>query len=101
MCLNLKRSVALASSLASASPPAALKALVPDHFSYFSSRERIRSSRLGDNGANSLSELVGLGLEFLGGGEAGGCGAALGLGAGVCVPLDPCPGGLVIFATVT
>jgi len=68
----------LASSFASASPPAALNALEPDHFSYFSSRERILSSRLGDCGAVSLSELVGLELACLGGGEAGGCGAARG-----------------------
>lgn len=45
---NLKRSDAVASSFASASPPAALNAREPDHFSYFSSSDRILSSRLGD-----------------------------------------------------
>lgn len=62
LCRNLNLSETVASSLARASPPAALNALDPDHFSYFSSRERILSSRLGDWGAVSLSELVGLGL---------------------------------------
>lgn len=62
LCRNLNRSDAVASNLASASPPAALNALDPDHFSYFSSSDRILSSRLGDCGAVSLSELVGLGL---------------------------------------
>lgn len=81
LCRNRNLSEALASSFASASPPAALNALEPDHFSYFSSRERILSSRLGDCGAVSLSELVGLELVCLGGGEAGGCGAVRGLGA--------------------
>jgi len=81
LCRNRNLSEALASSFARASPPAALNALEPDHFSYFSSRERILSSRLGDCGAVSLSELVGLELVCLGGGEAGGCGAARGLGA--------------------
>lgn len=78
---NLNRSVVLASIFVIASPPTELNALEPDHFSYFSSRERILSSRLGDCGAVSLSELVGLELGCLGGGEAGGCGAARGLGA--------------------
>lgn len=81
LCRIRNLSEALASSFARASPPAALNALEPDHFSYFSSRERILSSRLGDCGAVSLSELVGLELVCLGGGEAGGCGAARGLGA--------------------
>lgn len=94
LCLNLNLSDALASSFARASPPAALNALEPDHFSYFSSRERILSSRLGDCGAVSLSELVGLGLGWRGGGEAGGWGAVRGLGAVARFA----HGGLVIFA---
>lgn len=83
LCLKRNLSVALlvGSNLASASPPlVAFKLREPEyHFSYFSSNERMRSSKLGDCGAVSLSELVGLGLGCLGGGDAGGWGAECGL----------------------
>lgn len=79
LCLKRKRSEVCESNLARASPPWALRAREPDHFSYFSSRDRIRSSRLGDWGAVvSLSELVGLGVGCRGG-DAGGWTALRGL----------------------
>ena len=83
------------SNLVSESLLEALSCLEPDHFSYFSSRDRILSSRLGDCGAVSLSEeLMGVGLGCRGGGEAGGCGAALGVNMLIVLFMH---GGLEIF----
>lgn len=79
---NLKRSPTAASNFASASPPAALSAREPDHFSYFSSKERMRSSSVGDGGESSESDDDDERSDSgLGGGDAGG-GAGTGLGDG-------------------
>ena len=79
---NLKRSPTAASNFASASPPAALSAREPDHFSYFSSKDRMRSSSVGDGGESSESDDDDERSDSgLGGGEAGG-GAGTGLGEG-------------------
>lgn len=53
--------------------------LEPDHFSYFSSSDRILSSKLGLGGVTSLSLEFELMLGGRGGGDAGG-GTCTGLG---------------------
>jgi hypothetical protein len=78
LCLSLNFS-RVASNLARASPPEALSALEPDHFSYFSTSDRIRSSNEGLGGVMSLSLEFELRLGGRGGGDAGG-GTCTGLG---------------------
>jgi len=78
---TLKRSPTAASNFASASPPAALNAREPDHFSYFSSKERMRSSSVGDGERSESDDDDERSDSGLGGGDAGG-GAGTGLGDG-------------------
>lgn len=99
LCLKRNFSDIDASIFARVSLPVVDSDLEPDHFSYFSTTDLIRSSNEGSDGlagAASLSDELELSDGGRGGGEAGG-GTCTGLGGGNGVAItDANTGGLVI-----